>query len=51
MTAKIIDLAEWQSAHPPIMRLMTAQARTFYAWQRYNAILARTWFSMVVIRC
>ena len=48
MTAKIIDIAEWQSAHPPIMRLMTAQARTFYAWQRYNAVLARAWMRMLL---
>lgn len=47
MTAQVVDLSKYRSAHPPVLRLMTAQARTIYAWQRYNAILAAAWIRML----
>ena len=48
MPATVVNLSEYRAAHPPILRLMTAQARTIYAWQRYNAILAGAWIRMLI---
>ncbi len=32
MSAKIVDLKQWEIEHPPIMRLMMAHQRCLVAW-------------------
>ncbi len=50
MTARVVDLAKWREAHPPLVRLAHISGHLMVASFAYQRNAWRAWLSFFVIR-